>query len=325
MTPFQFHIKIRKKRGYMIWIATTFFLVAGLIILSIFLIKITPEWVIMQGIAFTRWKAGLKQKTIIFDNYSVYSYLDGGSGETILMLHGFGADKDIFLPFASELKRNYRIVIPDLFEFGESTLPQATIPDLLNESERLLILLDTLHIDRAHLVGNSMGGQLALFFAAHYPERVQSLCLISPSGLWHGPQSALMQQIRHTGENPLIVRSVEDFKRSMEIGMLQPPKLPSNFLKVLAKPRIDGAESEEGLFNMLLEQPADALLEKIQMPTLIIFGMQDRIIEPVTADYMKSKLYNAEIFVVSDASHVAMYERPKDTAHRYEVFLEKLG
>ena len=308
----------------MISIMTILGLLALLALASVMLVTAAPQWVIAKGLAHACRKAGLERKKLDVDG-SVVAYLDGGSGEPVVMLHGFGGDKENFIPFASALNRNRRIVIPDLYDFGESSLPTSAKHDLASETRRILALLDTLNIDRAHFVGNSMGGQLAIYISAHFPDRVRSLCLISSAGLWHGPQTKLIQLVRQTGKNPLVVRSVEDFKRSMELGMLNPPKLPSSLLKKLAKPRIAHAETEERLFQMFLDNPVDALLEQIKVPTLIIFGAHDTIIDPATAEYMQKKLDDSEIAIIPDAAHVAMYERPTETARRYEAFLEKHG
>jgi pimeloyl-ACP methyl ester carboxylesterase len=307
----------------MIWIGAILGVLALLVLAAVLLVIAAPKWVIAKGVALARRKAGLKPKTLDVDG-SVLAYLDGGSGEAVVMLHGFGGDKDNFVPFASALERNRRFVMPDLFAFGESSLPPRAKPDLSAESQRLHALLDALRIDRAHLVGCSMGGQLAIYFAAHFPERTRALCLIGPSGLWQAPQTCIMEQIRRTGDNPMVVRSVEDLKRSIATGMLHPPKLPSSFLKVMAKARIANADAEARLFQMLLDNPVDALLEQIKVPVLIIFGEHDRVIDPATAEYMQKKLDDCDVAVIPDAGHVAMYEKPQETARRYEAFLTSL-
>ncbi|WP_345969515.1 alpha/beta hydrolase [Sulfurimonas sp. HSL1-6] len=313
-------ISMEKEGGSMIWITAILGFLALLTLIAAVLVFTVPQWMIAQGAAQARRRAGLERKTLRVGD-SVLVYLDGGSGEAIVMLHGFGGDKDNFVPFAGALAQDRRIVIPDLFAFGESSLPPGAKRDLSSESQRILALLNALRIDWAHLVGCSMGGQLAVYFAAHFPERTRSLCLIGPSGLWQAPQTRIMAQIRQSDENPLVVRSLEDFKRSIAVGMLHPPKLPASFLKELAKPRIANAETEERLFRMLLDTPVDTLLERISMPVLIIFGAFDRIIDPATADYMQKKLGYSETAIIPTAAHVAMYEQPKETARRYEAFL----
>jgi len=305
----------------MIWIGTIIGFLVLLALAAALLINTAPQWIISKGLTHLCKKAGLERKTLEIDG-SVLAYLDGGNGEAVVMLHGFGGDKENFVPFASALEQELRIVIPDLYDFGESSLPPQAEPTLDSETRRVLLLMDTLKIGRAHFVGNSMGGQLAIYLAAHFPERVQSLCLISPAGLWHGPQTELMRQLQQTGKNPLVVRSVEDFKRSMALGMLNPPKLPYALLKELAKPRIAHAEKEERLFRMFLDYPLDDMLEQIKVPVLIIFGAHDRIIDPATAEYMQKKLADSEVAIIPKAAHVAMYERPIETARHYEDFLD---
>jgi len=307
----------------MTWFAAILAVFALPALAAAVLVLAAPQWVMAKGLAFARRKAGLLPQTLDVDG-SVMAYLDGGSGEAVVMLHGFGGDKDNFVPFAGAMKRNHRIVIPDLFAFGESSLPLRAERNLSYESQRLAALLDALRIEKAHLVGCSMGGQLALYFAAHFSERTRSLGLISPSGLWEAPQTELMEQIRRTGENPLVVRSVGDLKRSIAVGMMHPPKLPHSFLKEIAKPRIANADTEDRLFQMLLDNPVDTLLEQIDVPVLIVFGEHDRVIDPATAEYMQKRLGDSEAAVIPDAAHVAMYERPRETARRYEAFLNRI-
>jgi len=284
-----------------------------------------PGWVVRTGLEGTRRKAGLRRGTRRLGEDSVMTYLEGGAGETVVMLHGFGADKDIFVPFARRFRGAYRMVIPDLFAFGEASLPPSDSCSLAAEADRLHALLRLLEAGRVHLVGNSMGGQLALFFAARFPEAVRTLTLISPSGLWQGPQSDLMRRLRDAGDNPLIVRSVAAFRESMATGMLRPPRLPHPMLAVLAQPRIAGADAEERLFAMLLDTPVDGLLETIDAPLLALSGAHDRVIDPSVVAYVQQHVPGAQTCIIPDAAHVAMYEQPEATARCCLDFMRSAG
>src|SRR3954452_1897757 len=110
--------------------------------------------------------------------------LQAGQGHPVLLLHGLGATKASFLPTVAALADSFRVIAIDLPGFGDSAMPLGApyAPPFFARS--VVEVLDALDIDRAHLVGNSMGGRVALEAGFTAPDRVDRLALLSPSLAW---------------------------------------------------------------------------------------------------------------------------------------------
>ena len=118
--------------------------------------------------------------------------LDSGTGPALLLLHGWGATKELMAPVAQRLT-GYRTVIPDLPGFGSTAMP----PQAWGVEEYaawVLALLDRLGIERAHVVGHSNGGRIAIALAAAHPERVSRLVLTDSAGI--RPRHGVAYQVR---------------------------------------------------------------------------------------------------------------------------------
>ena len=120
--------------------------------------------------------AGLERKTITIGDHDVV-YLDGSSGPPVVLLHGFGSDKDLWNAVAARLTPSYRVIVPDLPGFGESTKLESANYDVKSQARRLHEFLSKLGIEQTHIGGNSIGGMISVAYAAMYPEGVNSLMI----------------------------------------------------------------------------------------------------------------------------------------------------
>ncbi len=174
---------------------------AALVIGVIGFVYWAPEKVISFAINAERNRSGLLRKEIDLPGGLHYVYLEGGKGETLMLLHGLGANKDSFTKVAHFLTPHYHVIVPDDIGFGESSHPQEVDYAPPAQAERLRAFAHALGIARLHLGGNSMGGQIAMTYAARYPAEVASLWLLDPSGVWSAPKTEFMKTIAKTGRN----------------------------------------------------------------------------------------------------------------------------
>src|SRR5687767_8826743 len=107
-----------------------------------------------------------------------------GEGDPVLLLHGLGATKASFLPTVAALAGAYRVIAIDLPGFGDSAMPVGAAYDPPFFARAVAGVLDALELERAHLVGNSMGGRVALEVGFAFPERTGQLALLAPSLAW---------------------------------------------------------------------------------------------------------------------------------------------
>jgi len=294
------------------------------IFLIVALIYLAPNAVTRFALNSERKRSNLVRKEIDLPNGLHYAYLEGGQGEPLLLLHGFGGNKDTFVRVSGFLIKDFRVIIPDIIGFGESSHPSQADYSPSSQVEQLRGLLQTLGVGKIHLAGNSMGAQIAMIYSSLYPDEVKSLWLLSPAGIWSAPKTDILRRITETGRNLLIARNTEEFKQVMAIGMRKPPYIPKPMLNVLAQERIQNAELEEHIFQQLLECSVENQVAGIETQTLIIIGDQDRVLSVETIEILGKLLPNSKAIIMQCVGHVPMFEKPQECAKDYLSFMTSM-
>jgi len=295
-----------------------------IIFLIVALIYLAPNAVTRFALNSERKRSNLVRKEIDLPNGLHYAYLEGGQGEPLLLLHGFGGNKDTFVRVSRFLVKNFRVIIPDIIGFGESSHPSQADYSPSSQVEQLRVLLQTLGVEKIHLAGNSMGAQIAMIYSSLYPDEVKSLWLLSPAGIWSAPKTDILRSITETGRNPLIAGNTEEFKQVMAIGMRKPPYIPKPMLNVLAQERIQNAELEEHIFQQLFECSVENQVAGIETQTLIIIGDQDRVLSVETIEILGKLLPNSKAIIMQGVGHVPMFEKPQECAKDYLSFMKSI-
>lgn len=150
------------------------FVLASIVLLFTLLYVVTPISTLFQYmINAERSISGLRLHNLKTDDLEI-EYLRGGSGPPLVLLHGFGADKDNWNRVSGYLTEHFDVVAIDLPGFGNSTDNIDLDYDVFSQVSRLKKILDTLKIKKFNLAGSSMGGYIAGNFSARYPERVKT-------------------------------------------------------------------------------------------------------------------------------------------------------
>lgn len=249
-------------------------------------------------------------------------YLVGGRGEPLVLVHGFGGDKDNFTRVAGFLTPHYRVVIPDLPGFGEAGRDPAISYHIADQVQRLVAFLDGLGLARVHLGGSSMGGFIAAEFAGRHPERVASLWLLDAAGTAAAHDSPTIQHALHSEEFPLLIRDVRDYDTLVAKTMAHPPYLPHGMKLTLARRSVaDYALHRRIIDQFGKESPLlEAQFARIEVPALIVWGERDEILDPRGAQALQALLPRSELQLLPDAGHLPMIEAPRATAGRYLRF-----
>lgn len=292
----------------------------ALIALGAYFFFTAPERLVRGAIEYERRLAGLERKEVSPPNGLRTVYLEGGGGAPLVLLHGFGANKDSFTRIAKYLTPHYRVVIPDLSGFGESAKPPQADYAPRTQAERLHAFARALGLGKLHLGGNSMGGHIALTYAALYPKDVESLWLLDAGGVWSAPPSELRKIMTDKGENPLLVKSEEEFARLISLVTAKPPMIPRPLLDVLAQPRIRNNALEQRIFKQIAADSVEERIRGLAIPALIVWGQQDRVIHPGTAGILQMLLIRSEVVMMPGVGHVPMLEEPEKTALDYLRF-----
>ncbi|MFT6877865.1 MAG: abhydrolase domain-containing protein 6, partial [Granulosicoccus sp.] len=207
------------------------------------------------------------------------------NAETLVLIHGLGADRDTWLQISKFLTKRYRLIVPDLPGHGESTQDGSINYSVDEQVQRVLELLKLHNIEHAHFVGSSMGGAVVIKLAYMQPEIVSSLILIDSYGAVKTP-SYIDNLIEEIGHNPMLeISNKNDYKIMMSLAMVKPPYIPGFMLDVL----VANMKMKKGLNKMIFEESkADSdlttILPNIESPTLVIWGADDKVLHIDSAD-----------------------------------------
>jgi pimeloyl-ACP methyl ester carboxylesterase len=260
--------------------------------------------------------ADLEERTLIKGDASI-RYMIGGQGDdTILLIHGLGANG--MMAWGSQvraLSKEYRVVIPDLLWFGQSHA--TTTPSLRAQTNAMRDLLDHEGIDKVHIIGVSYGGFVTMDFTMQTPERVKSTVIIDSPG----PQSAsaAIENIctQYNVDNPedvFVPRTPEGVQRLMELAMHRSiPQFPKAALEDLhAKVFSTYPDQQRALIRELTNMAPEEFprIDNWSTPTLVIWGEYDTVF-PVAIGRQLASTLNAPIVVVPDTAHTPNQEKPR--------------
>lgn len=271
--------------------------------------------------------AGLQRREIDVEGLHIV-YLDsGGSGAPLVLVHGFGADKDNWTKVARFLSRRYRVIAPDLPGYGESSSP-ATIGYGIDEQvQRLHGFVGAIGLTRADFGGSSMGGQIVARYATRYPNEVASLWLVANAGVTSAPRSELFERVEKGGPNPLIPTSVEQFRDLMNFVFTQPPFIPEPVIQVLGTRAVATQALRRKQFQELVGVPSqlEKQLAGLPTPTHILWGSRDRALDAGAVSILSGLLPNSSATVLAGLGHLPMIEAPAESAADYIAFRDRLA
>lgn len=268
-----------------------------------------------------RGKAQLIEKTVQIGDHKIV-YLEGGAGETILLVHGFGGDKDNWTRFARHLAGKYRVIAPDLPGFGESSRIESARYDIDTQTLRLKNFANALDIEKFHIAGNSMGGWISANYAVKFPGDLLSLTLMNSAGLISSEKSEMMIMVEN-GFNPLLVSDVKDYDRLMKFVFVKPPYVPGSLKREFAEKAVEHRDFNDKIFADLRERSPlmEKLLPRITAPSLIIWGDTDRVLHVSGADIFDRGIKDSRVYILEKCGHLPMIERPEETAGVFLKFI----
>jgi pimeloyl-ACP methyl ester carboxylesterase len=243
--------------------------------------------------------AEFKKETLKVNGVDTVVY-SAGEGESLLFLHGAGTFHGF--EFAKKWAEKFRVIHPYHPGFGESGDDPAmdTFHDYVMH---YVELLDTLKIDKVHLVGFSLGGHIAAQFASQQRDRVKTLTLVAPAGM-RSKEYPIMDVISTPGEQ-IVASLASNFE-------VLKPWLPTG-----PDPEFMGARYREmtSVARLLWEKPWDPkfrrYLHRINAPTLIVWGDEDKLIPHQHAEIWKQALPNAKVQIFKGAGHLVLDEKPE--------------
>ncbi len=287
---------------------------------------LAPGVVYRGAMAWERRAAGLELGAVGVDGES-WSLLQGGNkaAPTLLLLHGFGADKDNWVRIAGHLRARFHLIVPDLPGFGDSAPAAGADYSIEAQAARVGRLLDALGLEGVSVGGSSMGGYIALALARQRPDQIESLWLLAPGGIGAAPLSEMIEHIAGGGDNPLIPASPDEFERTLDFVFERRPFIPWPVRRYLGRRQAVARERYEAIFADLRyrSRPAEALAAGLLQPTLIVWGSEDRVLHPGGAELLAAVMPGASVRIMPGVGHLPMVEAPRQTASEYLAWRQK--
>ena len=233
-----------------------------------------------------------------------------GDGPPLILIHGFTLDQRMWDDQLPAFAARHRVVRYDLRGFGASALPEPGQP--YTHADDLRALLDHLGIDRAAVIGLSLGGWVAHEFALTYPDSVSALVLVDSAlrGYEFGPEcAAILETMHRLGREG----RVEDAKAGWLAASLfacssRPPTVTPRLAAMVET--YSGWHLEHDDPHPPLERPARERLHEIAAPTLVIVGEEDLPDFHAIADVLTARIPRARKLVLPGAGHMANMDAP---------------
>ncbi len=239
-----------------------------------------------------------------------------GQGSPLLYLHGLGLS-NLWLPFHQALAEHYKVYAPDHPGFGLSSNP-----DWFDSMEDFIIhyveLLDVLNLSSINLVGHSLGGWIAAEIASFFPDRINKLVLIAAGGL--RVAGSPITDIFALSPELLPMVCFEDPNKAMVIASQRDM---SNIQKLILQDYRERTMAAKLAWKLGYNPKLARRLRRACMPTLIVWGKNDKIVSTAHAQQYCNLIPNAKLAIIDECGHVPIVEQSEQTTNLILEFLNQ--
>jgi len=245
------------------------------------------------------------------------AYNEAGKGSVVILIHGLGADSRHWAANLGPLSESFHVMTLDMIGYGQSDKPlmRYTVENFVNY---LHGFMGELKIRRASLVGNSLGGWIALDFAIRHPHLVDKLVLVDSAGL--PPQASL--KLPPGGLKPLLALNLRAFFEFIDANR--------EWAAVDLGPNAFERHVENGDAYTVASSVAematgkefeDKKLGRVHAPTLIIWGRDDALIPLPHGEELHQGIAGSQLLVIEGTGHIPMVGKPKEFNEAVRKFL----
>ncbi len=243
------------------------------------------------------------------------SHATGGSGQPVLLLHGWGAHAGLMWPLAAGLEKlGYRVLVPDMPGFGETPPPTATW-SVYDYANFVTAYLDTSEVERVHLIGHSFGGRLGLILGAEHADRLNKMVLIDSAGI--KPPTSSNGSLRLN-----TYKAVRDGLTKVGLSSV------SNQLRGWYNDRYGSADFKNAgplreTFVRVVNEDLLPYAARVKVPTLLLWGEADEDTPLWMAKQLEATIPDAGLHSFPGAGHYSYLERLADTTRIIDYFFKQ--
>jgi pimeloyl-ACP methyl ester carboxylesterase len=241
------------------------------------------------------------------------SYVEAGSGETVLMLHGSGPGVSALANWQHNipaLAQRFHVLAPDIVGFGATERPEDIVYSLRNWTDHVWAFMDARGIEKARVIGNSLGGRIALQMASDQPDRIAKIVLMGVPGVGMTPTEGLAALRAYEPSHDAMRQLLRNY------FAVDPAMITDDLVKIRYEASIaDGAYEA---YRAMFFDPRHAGTElgitenevrAIATPILLIHGREDKVVPLQVSVTMLGLLPNADLHVFSSCGHWTQIER----------------
>lgn len=281
-------------------------------------------WVTRRLISARYKQLGLKEMRLSRPE-GTWAYVTGGQGPALILVHGFGANKENWLAVAPKLMKTHTVYIPDLIGFGESSKPVDVSYSVTAQCERLVGFADALGISQFHVGGNSMGGYIAGALAGLYPQRVTSAWMLNPAGVQGAEHSEVAKAFLEQGQLVLVPENYAQYQAIVQMCFSgEPPAMPGFMRKYFGWVNISNRQLLKQVFydftNPEVNPTLNEMVSKATAKMLLVWGDQDRLVDASGLTVLKQANPAIQTQLLENTGHCPMVDRPKQVLEAYLAF-----
>ena len=242
-----------------------------------------------------------------------FEYLEVGEGETLMLCHGLFGALSNFADLIEKFRHTHKVVVPILPLFDLDIL-HTTVSGL---EKHIAAFIEHKNYTNIHLLGNSLGGHVALVYILKHPERVKSLTLTGSSGLF---ENAMGDSYPKRGDYEYIKNKTA---QTFYDPAMATPELVDEVFEI-TKNRIKVIKIIALAKSAIRHNLGDEL-NQIQQPTLLIWGKNDIVTPPFVAEEFKKLIPNSQLHFIDKCGHAPMMEVPVEFNNILEKFLGSIS
>lgn len=275
------------------------------------------------------WRAFQKRQRVLELKEHFISYIDEGSGEPVLLLHGIPTWGFLWEQTIAALSPRFRVLAPDLLGYGYSEKRDAFDRSLARQAELIDEFLSRVGIEAAHVIGHDLGGGAALRLATLFPKRVRSLGIMNSVCYDAWPVEAMLQLGHPQAARKLsAAKTLRVLRQGLLMGFHSSPD--SAWLDGLLSPW----RTEAGKLSLVRNASAldtnhtteiTRLLPAIGVPALVLWGEEDPLVPVKYGEWLARDIPGAALVRIAQARHFVMVDQPERVNSQLEQFLTRVS
>ena len=266
-----------------------------------------------------------QKKRVLLPNGEHLAYIDMGDpkGPPVVLIHGYTDNARDWVPLIPFLNKHDRLIVVDIRGHGQSDKPECCYAKI-DFAYDIKLLLDALHIQKADIIGHSLGSMITQVLAEQWPERVRKVILISSTGGPKPGSTPKKPSYDFASDIRKLKEPIDPDSPFMVEWWASPTPVNEEFIR---RQRRDAAGIPLAVWLAVLEQGANASdiqsnLPKLKAPTLLIWGSKDPIMEEDVRQSLRDALPAAKVKVFEGLGHNPFWEEPETVAKVINGFLD---